>query len=125
MAEFSRLNVERQPKTNNEIKLKKESVYWKSFKSPIFLKSYAPISHIHFSPSSPHRYIITSGTRLQIYSPKTNKVVKTISRFKESATSGEIREDGKLCIAGDESGLVQVFDINSRAILRTIRAHKQ
>lgn len=93
--------------------------------SPIFLKSYAPITHVQFSPSSPHRYIVTSGTRLQIYSPKTNRVVKTISRFKEIATSGEIRADGKLCIAGDEAGLVQVFDINSRAILRTIRAHKQ
>lgn len=93
--------------------------------SPVFLKSYAPITHIHFSPSSPHRYVVTSGTRLQIYSPKTNRVVKTISRFKETAASGEIRTDGKLCVAGDEGGLVQVFDINSRAILRTIRAHKQ
>jgi U3 small nucleolar RNA-associated protein 15 len=36
-----------------------------------------------------------------------------------------MRGDGKLCVASDEGGLVQVFDINSRAILRTIRAHKQ
>jgi U3 small nucleolar RNA-associated protein 15 len=93
--------------------------------SPIFVKSYAPITHLSFSPTSPHRYLVTSGTRLQIYSPKTNRVVKTISRFKEVARSGEIRGDGKLCIAGDDGGLVQVFDINSRAILRTIRAHKQ
>ncbi|GAA5982644.1 hypothetical protein JCM5350_002134 [Sporobolomyces pararoseus] len=125
MAEFSRLVVPKPPRTSNESLQQKESVYWKSFKSPIFLKSYAPITHVHFSPSSPHRYVVTSGTRLQIYSPKTNRVVKTISRFKETATSGEIRGDGKLCIAGDESGLVQVFDINSRAILRSIRAHKQ
>ncbi|GAA5963769.1 hypothetical protein JCM3765_006845 [Sporobolomyces pararoseus] len=125
MAEFSRLVVPKPPRTSNESLQQKESVYWKSFKSPIFLKSYAPITHVHFSPSSPHRYVVTSGTRLQIYSPKTNRVVKTISRFKETASSGEIRGDGKLCIAGDESGLVQVFDINSRAILRSIRAHKQ
>ncbi|GAA6059631.1 hypothetical protein JCM10212_004134 [Sporobolomyces blumeae] len=125
MAEFSRLVVPKPPRTATESEQKKESVYWKSFKSPIFLKSYAPVTHVHFSPSSPHRYVVTSGTRLQIYSPKTNRVVKTISRFKETATSGEIRGDGKLCIAGDEGGLVQVFDINSRAILRTIRAHQQ
>ncbi|GAA5831099.1 hypothetical protein JCM11251_005142 [Rhodosporidiobolus azoricus] len=125
MAEFSRLVVPKPPRTAVESEQQKESVYWRSFKSPIFLKSYAPITHVHFSPSSPHRYVVTSGTRLQIYSPKTNRVVKTISRFKETATSGEIRSDGKLCIAGDEGGLVQVFDINSRAILRTIRAHKQ
>ncbi|BGP19053.1 hypothetical protein JCM10213_009237 [Rhodosporidiobolus nylandii] len=125
MAEFSRLVVPKPPRTATESDQQKEGVYWRAFKSPIFLKSYAPITHVHFSPSSPHRYVVTSGTRLQIYSPKTNRVVKTISRFKETATSGEIRTDGKLCIAGDEGGLVQVFDINSRAILRTIRAHKQ
>ncbi|GAA5970857.1 hypothetical protein JCM8115_007020 [Rhodotorula mucilaginosa] len=125
MAEFSRLVVPKAPRTVVEGQQQKESTYWRSFRSPVFLKSYAPITHIHFSPSSPHRYVVTSGTRLQIYSPKTNRVVKTISRFKETAASGEIRTDGKLCVAGDEGGLVQVFDINSRAILRTIRAHKQ
>ncbi|KPV76923.1 uncharacterized protein RHOBADRAFT_12153 [Rhodotorula graminis WP1] len=125
MAEFARLVVPKPPRTSTESQQQKESVYWRSFKSPTFLKSYAPITHVHFSPSSPHRYVVTSGTRLQIYSPKTNRVVKTISRFKETATSGEIRTDGKLCVAGDEGGTVQVFDINSRAILRTIRAHKQ
>ncbi|GAA6035084.1 hypothetical protein JCM8097_002176 [Rhodosporidiobolus ruineniae] len=125
MADFSRLVVSKAPRTAAASEQQKESVYWRSFKSPIFLKSYAPVTHVHFSPSSPHRYVVTSGTRLQIYSPKTNRVVKTISRFKETATSGEIRTDGKLAIAGDEGGLVQVFDINSRAILRTIRAHKQ
>ncbi|BGP45421.1 U3 small nucleolar RNA-associated protein 15 [Rhodotorula kratochvilovae] len=125
MAEFSRLVVPKAPRTTTESQQQKESVYWRSFKSPTFLKSYAPVTHVHFSPSSPHRYVVTSGTRLQIYSPKTSRVVKTISRFKETATSGEIRTDGKLCVAGDEGGLVQVFDINSRAILRTIRAHKQ
>ncbi|KAM0792958.1 hypothetical protein ACM66B_002716 [Microbotryomycetes sp. NB124-2] len=125
MAEFSRLVVPSAPKSTSDKRQQSESTYWKSFKSPVFLKSYAPITHIQFSPSSPHRYVVTSGSRLQIYSPKTNRVVKTISRFKESATSGEIRSDGKLCVAGDEAGLVQVFDINSRAILRTIRAHQQ
>ncbi|KDE08664.1 hypothetical protein MVLG_01123 [Microbotryum lychnidis-dioicae p1A1 Lamole] len=125
MAEFSRLVVPKPPRTSIESEQKSESVYWKSYKSPIFIKSYAPVTHVQFSPSSPHRYIVTSGSRLQIYSPKTNRVVKTIARFKETATSGEIRHDGKLCVAGDHSGAVQVFDINSRAILRTIKAHKQ
>lgn len=91
----------------------------------MFLKSYAPISAIHFSPSTPHRYCITSGTRLQIYSPKTGRVVKTISRFQVPARSGEFRHDGKLVVAGDDSGLVQVFDVNSRAVLRTLKGHAQ
>ena len=76
--------------------------------SSVFIKSYAPIVSLHFSQSSPYRYAVTSGTRLQIYNSKTNRVVKTISKFKELARSGTIRDDGNLVIAADDSGLVQV-----------------
>ncbi|GAA93886.1 uncharacterized protein L969DRAFT_84667 [Mixia osmundae IAM 14324] len=102
-----------------------ESKYWRKFKDPIFIKSYAAVNHVHISPTAPHRYAVTTGTRVQIYSPKTARVVKTINRFKDTARCGTIRDDGKLVIAGDDGGLIQVFDINSRAILRTIRDHKQ
>lgn len=83
------------------------------------------MTDIHFSPAKPHRYVVSSGTRLQLYTPKTNRVVKTISRFKDTVRSGHIRDDGKLIVAGDDSGLVQVFDLASRAILRTIKEHAQ
>ncbi|KAG6917897.1 hypothetical protein DXG01_000506 [Tephrocybe rancida] len=102
-----------------------ESRYWRQFKHPVFVKEYAPITSIHFSPSKPHRYAVTAATRVQIYAPRTQKITKTISRFKDVARSGSIRQDGKLVVAGDDSGLVQVFDINSRAILRTLDSHKQ
>lgn len=62
---------------------------------------------------------------MQIFSNRTRKLVKTISRFTELAHSGEIRIDGKLVLAGDDSGAIQVFDLNSRAILRTWKEHKQ
>ncbi|KAF8621608.1 hypothetical protein AX15_007628 [Amanita polypyramis BW_CC] len=102
-----------------------ESRYWRQFKHPVFVKEYAPVTSIHFSPSKPHRYAVTAATRVQIYAPRTQKVVKTISRFKDVARSGNIREDGKLLVAGDDGGLVQVFDMNSRTILRTLDSHKQ
>ncbi|KAF8076447.1 Trp-Asp repeat-containing protein [Lyophyllum atratum] len=102
-----------------------ESRYWRQFKHPVFVKEYAPITSVHFSPSKPHRYAVTAATRVQIYAPRTQKITKTISRFKDVARSGSIRQDGKLVVAGDDSGLVQVFDINSRAILRTLDSHKQ
>ncbi|EPQ59415.1 WD40 repeat-like protein, partial [Gloeophyllum trabeum ATCC 11539] len=102
-----------------------ESRYWRQFKHPVFIKEYAPVTSIHFSPSKPHRYAVTSATRVQIYAPRTQKVTKTISRFKDIARSGCIRGDGKLVVAGDDTGLIQVFDINSRAILRTLDSHKQ
>ncbi|KAJ7591030.1 WD40 repeat-like protein [Mycena floridula] len=102
-----------------------ESRYWRQFKHPVFVKEYAPVTCIHFSPSKPHRYAVTAATRVQIYAPRTQKVTKTISRFKDVARGASIRADGKLVVAGDDTGLVQVFDINSRAILRTLDAHKQ
>ncbi|KAK9897490.1 WD40 repeat-like protein [Cystobasidium minutum MCA 4210] len=104
---------------------KAEERYWKTFKSAVFIKSYAPIASVSFSQTTPYRYAVTSGTRIQIYSSKTNRVIKTISKFKETARSGTIRDDGKLVMGADDSGLVQVFDVGSRAVLRSIRAHKQ
>jgi U3 small nucleolar RNA-associated protein 15 len=121
-----------------------ESRYWRSFKSPVFVKEYAPVTSIHFTQSKPHRYAVTAATRVHIYAPRTQKITKTIARFKDVARSGFIRDDGKLLVAGDDSGLIQVgycpltlkteisrlsygqiFDVNSRAILRTLDAHKQ
>ncbi|KAF8655233.1 hypothetical protein AX16_003139 [Volvariella volvacea WC 439] len=102
-----------------------ESRYWRQFKYPVFVKEYAPVTSIHFSPARPHRYAVTAATRVQIYAPRTQKVTKTITRFKDIARSGNIREDGKLVVAGDDSGLVQMFDLNSRAVLRTFDEHKQ
>ena len=86
-----------------------DSRYWRQYKHPVFIKEYAPVTSIHFSPSKPHRYAVTAATRVQIYAPRTQKVTKTISRFKDVARSGNIRPDGKLVIAGDDTGLVQVF----------------
>ncbi|THV08502.1 WD40 repeat-like protein [Dendrothele bispora CBS 962.96] len=102
-----------------------ESRYWRQFKHPVFIKEYAPVTSVHFSPSKPHRYAVTAASRVQIYAPRTQKVTKTVSRFKDVARSGSIRADGKLLVAGDDTGLVQVFDISSRAILRTFDSHKQ
>ena len=85
-----------------------ESRYWRQYKHPVFIKEYAPVTSVHFSPSKPHRYAVTAATRVQIYAPRTQKVTKTISRFKDVARSGNIRGDGKLVVAGDDTGLVQV-----------------
>lgn len=101
------------------------SRHFHSFRHPLFIKHPAAITHIHFCPTKPHRYAVTSSTRVLIYAPKTGKVVKTITRFKDTARSGEFRKDGKLVVAGGDDGVVQVFDVNSRAILRTMKEHNQ
>lgn len=85
-----------------------ESRYWRSFRHPLFVKEYAPITAIHFSPTRPHKYAVTVGTQVQLYAPRTQRVTKTISRFKDTARSATIRGDGKLLAAADDTGLIQV-----------------
>ncbi|EGG04547.1 uncharacterized protein MELLADRAFT_49117 [Melampsora larici-populina 98AG31] len=123
--EFLKLKPDTHPRLTRSDAERSESKYWRDFKNPVFVKSYAPISHITFSSKSPHRFCISSGTKIQIYSPKTLRVVKTISRFQLPVRFSDIKSDGKLIVSSDDSGLIQVFDLNSRAILRSFQDHKQ
>ncbi|KAF9102314.1 snoRNA-binding rRNA-processing protein [Mortierella sp. GBA35] len=121
-SEFKSLTVKKYPRLPG--RKTAESRYWRKFKSPIVVKEFAAVSSIHFSEASPYDFAVTASTRVQIYSSKTHQVKKTISRFKDVAYSGTIRADGKLVVAGDATGLIQIFDVGSRAILRTFRDHR-
>ena len=112
-----------------------EQQYWNQFRSPHLVpspSSYA-VSHIAFptlsinslQTSSVDCFAVTAGARVQIFSSRTRKLLKQITRFKDVAHSGEIRRDGRVMVAGDEAGIIQVFDVNSRAILKTWETHKQ
>jgi len=85
--------------------------------APIIIKESGSILHTHFSPSSPHSLAISSSARVQIYNPNSRQVVKTLSRFKDTVQCAEFRSDGKLLIASDKTGIIQLFDLSSRAIL--------
>ncbi|TVY13209.1 U3 small nucleolar RNA-associated protein 15 [Lachnellula arida] len=110
-----------------------EQQYWKGFKSSQNIPSQSPITHISFPPppsnlllpSTNDYFAVTTGTRVQIFSIRTRKLIKTITRFSDIAHSAEIRRDGRVMVAGDETGKIQVFDVNSRAILKTWEEHKQ
>ncbi|KAH8685807.1 WD40-repeat-containing domain protein [Tricladium varicosporioides] len=110
-----------------------EQIYWKSFKSSQNVPSQSPVTHVSFPsppsnallPSTNDYFAVTTGTRVQIFSIRTRKLVKTITRFSDIAHSAEIRRDGRVMVAGDETGKIQVFDVNSRAILKTWEEHKQ
>ena len=62
---------------------------------------------------------------MQLFSIRSRKLVKTVARFDDIAHGAEIRRDGRVMVAGDETGAIQVFDVNSRAILKTWKEHKQ
>jgi U3 small nucleolar RNA-associated protein 15 len=115
-----------------------EQTYWDSFSSTLQLdpsQHSSPVTHIsslaappsNLTVSTQELFAVTTGSRVQIFSSKTRKVVKTINRFgvDDIAHSGTIRRDGRILLAGGDSGAIQAFDINSRAILKTWKEHKQ
>ncbi|KAL8775043.1 MAG: hypothetical protein Q9209_000522 [Squamulea sp. 1 TL-2023] len=111
-----------------------EQTYWKTFKSQKLFPSTSnsPVTYIS-SPLAPSNsqgqlsdhFAVTSGRQVQIFSVRNRKREKQISRFDDIAHGAEIRRDGRVLVAGDESGAIQVFDIHSRAILKTWTEHKQ
>ncbi|KAF4979436.1 hypothetical protein FZEAL_4360 [Fusarium zealandicum] len=101
-----------------------EQRYWKTFKNQLLIPSPTSYPVVHIS-SNTDSFAVTTGTRVQIYSNRTRKLLKTITRFGDVARSGEIRKDGRVLVAGDDTGKIQVFDVNSRAILKTWLQHKQ
>lgn len=119
-------------------RLTSEQLHWRSFKSPLLLSSPSntPINHISqpLAPTSsshpaalqpPDIFTVTTGARVQIYSIRTRKLLKTISRFDDAVRCAEVRPDGRVVVTGEETGTMQVFDVNSRSILRTWTEHKQ
>ena len=122
-------------------RLTSEQLYWRGFKSPLLISSPSntPINHISqpacpaagsssFASAQiqpPDIFTVTTGARVQIFSIRTRKLLKTITRFDDTARCADVRPDGRILVAGDESGSMQVFDINSRSILRTWKEHKQ
>ncbi|KAF2260942.1 WD40 repeat-like protein [Lojkania enalia] len=115
-----------------------EQRYWQSYSSQLQIdpsQHASPVTHISFPPPAPSNltvspqelFAVTTGSRVQIFSSKTRKPVKTISRFNvdDIAHFGNIRRDGRVVVAGGDSGAIQAFDLNSRAILKTWKEHKQ
>ncbi|TDZ44872.1 U3 small nucleolar RNA-associated protein 15 [Colletotrichum trifolii] len=103
-----------------------EQRYWKSFKNQLQIPSPTsfPITHIS-NTSSDGLFAVTTGTRVQLYSSRTRKLEKTITRFADVARSGSLRRDGRVLVAAEETGRMQVFDTHSRSILKTWNQHRQ
>jgi len=66
------------------------------------------VTCVDFSPLYPYNYAVTSSTRVIIFDAHTRRPLTTLSRFKDKAYSGTFRNDGKLLVAGGETGFVQV-----------------
>ncbi|EEH41081.2 U3 small nucleolar RNA-associated protein [Paracoccidioides lutzii Pb01] len=116
-------------------RLTPEQQYWRSFKNPLLLPSpsNSPINHISqpstssvpssstssFATSTtfntttpPDLFTVTTGSRVQLHSIRTRKLLKTLTRFDDIARCADIRADGRILAASDDSGTIQLFDIN-------------
>ena len=100
-----------------------EAKYWKSFSTTSEDKLQSSPSCIHFMPNSNSSYIVTGSIKVSLYDSLTDKLVRAYSRFNDDAFSGRFRNDGKLIVAGDKTGIVKVFDVQSKAVLRQMKRH--
>lgn len=85
-------------------------------------RSFGAVNHIDYCPGK--GYAVTSSTRVHLYDERL-RPTRTITRFKDTAYCGTWRHDGKLVAAGGENGIVQIFDVNSRSLLRQMTSHKR
>jgi U3 small nucleolar RNA-associated protein 15 len=112
--------------------------YWASFSSQQLIPTTnsSPVTYVstnspalptsHVSATPPTAYIaITTGPRIQLFSPHSLKPVRTIARTSSPFHSAHVRTDGRVVLAGSDSGVIQAFDTSSRAILKTWNEHKQ
>ncbi|GFR40760.1 hypothetical protein Agub_g1372, partial [Astrephomene gubernaculifera] len=123
-AEYQKLQIRQY--APRSIRETAEGKYWRRFKAPIIAKQFGAVSHIDFCPQYPYNLAVTASTRVILYNGLAPaKVGRTLSRFRDIAYSGCFRSDGKLVVAGGQDGVVQVFDANSRSVLRQFKAHKR
>ena len=115
-----------------------EQKYWETFSTQALLPTpnSSPVTHIASNPAPvslvaaaiPHSHYIavTTGARLQILSPQNLKTIRTITRTSSAFHGAAVRRDGRIVLAGSDTGSIQAFDTSSRAILRTWTGeHKQ
>ncbi|XP_007897998.1 U3 small nucleolar RNA-associated protein 15 homolog [Callorhinchus milii] len=121
MASYKPTAIQSCPKPGK--KITQDTVYWKSYKTPIQIKEFGAVTKVDFSPIAPYNYAVTASARVHIYGRYSQEPIKTFSRFKDTAYCGTYREDGKLLVAGSEDGVVRLFDLGGRAALRDYRGH--
>lgn len=101
-----------------------ESKYWKCFvhTAKEEEKLHGTPNSIHFNPVDAGMYIVTASAKINLYNA-FDKLQRGYSRFQDDAFSGRFRKDGKLIVAGDKSGYLKVFDVQTKSVLRQLKKH--
>ena len=82
----------------------------------------SPVHRVDISPSTGHRIAVTGTSRVHIYDPATNALVKTLTKFKAATLCARFRAtDGKLLAVGMEDGAVSLVEVATKTPLRNFR----
>lgn len=102
-----------------------EAAFYKKYRPYISEKKDGMITSMAFNPMKPAELVLTYGTKAEVYNLKSGQCSMRISSFKDFSQSASYRQDGKLIVCTDASGLVQVADMGSKKILRKLRGHEE
>lgn len=83
----------------------------------------ASVTDVAFNPKSPHDVAAASGFSVALVGSRAGTLRRTLARFKHVAHSAHFKPDGRLLVAGDAGGAARVFDLGSRAVLRSFSGH--
>ena len=122
MSEFQRLKIKQFPKIQD--RETSEAKYWKSYSVSLQEHLLGSPSCIDFNPVNSNQFIVTASSSVHLYESFPDRNQRSFTRFNGDAYSGRYRKDGKLIVAGDNSGTVKVFDAVSKSLLRQFQGHK-
>jgi U3 small nucleolar RNA-associated protein 15 len=122
MTEFQRVKIKQFPKIQD--RETSEAKYWKSYSVSLQEHLLGSPSCIDFNPVNPNQFIATASSSVHLYESFPDRNQRSFTRFNGDAYSGKFRKDGKLLVAGDNSGTVKVFDVQSKSLLRQFKGHK-
>ena len=105
-----------------------EAKYWKSYRISNQEKLLSSPNCIHFnclqdSSEGNSHFLVTASTKVSLYDASNDRIIRSYTRFSDDAYSGKFRKDNKLIVAGDKSGLVKVFDVQTKSMLRQMKKH--
>ncbi|OWA51356.1 U3 small nucleolar RNA-associated protein 15-like protein [Hypsibius exemplaris] len=122
MASFKPVQRKRLPRLKGEPTA--DDKYWTDFNFPVSVKEHGPIQSVSFSRTKPYYFAVTTSAKVHVFNPNTLETHKTFSRFKEAAYGAELRADGRLLAAGGDEGIVRIFDVATKSLLREFKNHK-
>ncbi|CAG0917228.1 unnamed protein product [Notodromas monacha] len=101
-----------------------ESLFWESLGPPVTVKEFGAIQSLRYSPAEPNVLAVSSSAKIQLLNTAIHQVVKTFTKFKEAAFGATFRGDGQILASGGDEGVVKLFDVEKKTLLRVFKGHE-